>query len=175
MRYFLMIGLIITASFLQSCDERITPKQLNVEVEPEPTKFEILTSQVWQYNEVSIKGGGKSIVQFSRANALTLTSEISTQKDTYKADGTFTTESNVKNRKGTWKFSTDEKQVTLTDDRGTVRTFDIIKLDAGHFDFTETTTKAAIGNDTLWTELLTRSGLPATTTEFVTSFLVIPI
>ncbi len=175
MRYFLMIGFIIIAFLFQSCDERITPQKLFVEVEPEPTKFEILTSQVWRYNEVSVKGGGTTIVQFSRANALTLTSEISTQKDTYKNDGTFAIESNVKNRKGTWKFSTDEKQLILIEDKGTIRTFDIIKLDAGHFDFVETTTKAATKNDTLWADLLTISGLPATTTEFVTSFLMIPI
>jgi hypothetical protein len=170
-----MIGLIITASFLESCDERITPKQSNVQIEPEPTKLELLTAHSWQYNEAVLRGGGKTIVQFSRANSITLSSEISTQKDTYRNDGTFTTESNVKSRKGTWKFSSDEKQVTLTDDRGVIRTFDITRLDGDHFDFTETTTKASIGNDTLWTELLTRSGLPATTTEFVTSFLMIPI
>jgi hypothetical protein len=175
MRYFLMIGFIITASFLQSCDERITPKQLNVQIEPEPTKLELLTAHSWQYSEAVLRGGGKTIVQFSRANSITLSSEISTQKDTYRNDGTFTTESNVKNRKGTWKFSSDEKQVTLTDDRGVIRTFDITRLDGDHFDFTETTTKASIGNDTLWTELLTRSGLPATATEFVTSYLMIPI
>jgi hypothetical protein len=62
----------------------------------------------------------------------------------------------------------------LTDDKGVVRTFDIIRLDQERFDFTETTTKTAIGNDTLWIELLTRTDLPLSATEFITSYLMIP-
>ncbi len=174
MRYLLKISLLTLVITLQGCDERINPDKVNIETIDELTKFELLTAHPWQYNEVVLKGGGQSITQFSRPNSTSSISEISTQKDTYKIDGGFETTSNVKNRKGTWKFSADEKQLILTEDKGTVRTFDIVNISKTWFDFTETITKASIGDDTLWAELLKRTGLPATTTEFTTKYSLIP-
>jgi hypothetical protein len=175
MRYLLKISLITLLFVLEGCDERINPDKVNIETIDELTKFELLTAHPWQYNEVTLKGGGQTIVQFSRPNATTFISEISTQKDTYKTDGGFETTSNVKNRVGLWKFSADENQLILTEGRITVHTFDIVSLTEQKFDFTETITKASIGDETLWTELLKRTGLPASTTEFTTTYSQIPL
>jgi hypothetical protein len=174
MRYLLKISLLTLVIALQGCDERISPNKTNIETIDELTKFELLTAHPWQYNEVVLKGGGQTITQFSRPNAISFISEISTQKDTYKTDGGFETTSNAKNSIGLWKFTEGEKQLILTVGRITVHTFDIVSLTKEKFDFTETITKVSIGDDTLWAELMKRTGLPTATTEFTTTYSQIP-
>jgi hypothetical protein len=174
MRNTLFVCLLLITLFLQSCDERITPNSNTVEVKP-LTNTEILTANSWQFAELVVRGGTKTIVQFSRANSINLSSEFSSTKVTYKADGTFTTEGKSGTTKGTWRFQADEKQIVQTDDKGERDVFDIGVLNKTNFNYSQTTRKVDVGDDALWAFIITPLGFPATTTEIVAGISMTPI
>lgn len=174
MRNTLFVCLLLITLFLQSCDERITPNSNTVEVKP-LTNTEILTANSWQFAELVVRGGTKTIVQFSRANSINLSSEFSSTKVTYKADGTFTIEGKSGTTKGTWRFQADEKQIVQTDDKGERDVFDIGVLNKTNFNYSQTTRKADVGDDALWVFIITPLGFPATTTEIVAGISMTPI
>ncbi|MCU0471369.1 MAG: hypothetical protein MUF58_22570 [Arcicella sp.] len=174
MRNTLFVCLLLITLFLQSCDERITPNSNTVEVKP-LTNTEILTANSWQFAELVVRGGGKTIVQFSRANSINLSSATGTTKLTYKADGTFISDNKGDISTGTWKFQADEKQIVQTDARGRRQVFDIGVLNKTNFNFSQTTRKSDVGDDGLWVLVLAPLGFPATTTEIVTSFAMTPL
>ncbi|MES2517907.1 MAG: hypothetical protein V4585_07355 [Bacteroidota bacterium] len=176
MKHILLMCLIITTAFLQSCDERISPSQGTGVVETPPsTNSLLLTAHSWQYSEVTLRGGGQTKVQFSRSNSINLSSDLSTTKVTYKVDGSYLSESKSGVTNGTWKFGADEKQLILTDDKGKRQVFDIVVLATDKFNFSLTAKKADAGDDALWALTMQSLGLPATTTELVTSFSQITI
>jgi hypothetical protein len=173
MKNILLILLIATTFFLQSCDERITPNSNTPEVIP-PTKTEILISQAWQYNEIVVRGGGKTVVQFSRPNSINLSSDFSTVLTTYKADGTYSSAASSGTTTGKWQFLADETQIALTNANGKRQVFDISVLSKEKFDYTQTTKKSDVGDDSLWALVLTPYGLPVTATEIVVAISTIP-
>lgn len=173
MKNILLILLITTAFFLQSCDERITPNSNTPEVVP-PTKTELLASQSWQYNEVVVRGGGKTVVQFSRPNSINLSSDLSTVLMTYKADGTFSSEAKSGATTGKWQFLADETQIALTNANGKRQVYDISVLSKERFDYTQTTKKSDVGDDSLWALVVAPFGFPTTTTEIVVAISTIP-
>jgi hypothetical protein len=173
MKKLLLICSVFTAIFLQSCDERITPNQKDV-VTPTFTKKDYLTAHSWQFNEVIIRGGGKTQVQFSRPNSIALSSDFATTTITYNADGTYQSDTKKGIIKGNWSFSTDEMQIILSKDGGKNEIYDITALDKENFKFSLTTTKASVGNDDLWALTLAALGLPTTSTDLVTGFAMIP-
>lgn len=118
MKNSLLLTLIITVIILQSCDERITPKTTPVEFEPivtppvpptPSTITEILTAKSWQYNEVLVRGGGKTVVQFSRPTSTGLSSDFAITKATYKKDGSHEEGLKGSVNKGKWATAKDEK------------------------------------------------------------------
>ena len=175
MKKFLLLNFIILATFLQSCDERITPKTNDLIVETPPTNTILLSSHSWQYNEVIISGGGKTFVQFSRPNSIGLSSDYGTTKVTYKADGSQEMESKGVINRGKWKFSADEKKLTIIDSNGGGYPFDIITLDKSELEFSVTYKKIDYKDDAGWVKLMKNLGLPETSTEYIRVFSFIPI
>lgn len=175
MKYFLLLTLIVVTTFLQSCDERITPKNNDVIVEVPPTNTILLSTHSWQYNEVIIRGGGKTVAQFSRPNSIGLSSDFGTTKITYKADGSQEMESKGSINRGKWKFSTDEKQLTIIDSNGGLYPFDIITLNKSKLEFSVTYKKIDYKDDAGWETKMKSLGLPVTSTEYVVLFSFIPI
>jgi hypothetical protein len=180
MKQSLILTLIIIATFLQSCDERITPQTTPVEiiVTPPPTTStttEILTARSWQYNEVLIRGGGKTIAQFSRPNSIGLTSDFGMTKVTYKSDGSQETEFKGSISKGKWKLSTDEKLLTITDPNGGGAVFDVVIISKTKLEISITTKKESVTNNTDWLAKLKSLGLPDTSTEYTVVFSFVPI
>ena len=91
MKKLLLICLTSTTIFLQGCDERITPNAdltNNGITNSGKTKTDFLTAYPWQVDEVSVKGGGKTIMLYSKVKGIGLKSEYADSKTTYKTDGT---------------------------------------------------------------------------------------
>ncbi len=186
MKISLLLTLIITATILQSCDERITPKTTPVEVEPpvtpptppvpptSSTTTETLSAKSWQYNEVLVRGGGKTDVQFSRPNSIELGSDFATTKVTYKKDGSHETEFKGNINKGKWELSKDEKQLTIIDSGGAGTVFDVITISKTKLEISITVKK---GNttDSDWLSKLKSLKLPETSTEYTLVFSFVPI
>lgn len=180
MKQSLILTLIIVAAFLQSCDERITPQTTPVEiiVTPPPTTLtttEILTARSWQYNEVLVRGGGKTVTQFSRPNAIGLTSDFGLTKVTYKSDGSQETELKGNINKGKWKLSMDEKLLTITDSNGGGAVFDVVRISKTKIEISITIKKESVTNNADWLAKLQSLGLPDTSTEYTVVFSFVPI
>ena len=180
MKQSLLLTLIIFATILESCDERITPATAKIEIEPPiiptvSTTSEMLTARSWQYNEVLIKGGGKTVVQFSRPNSIGLTSDFGITKVTYKSDGSHETDFKGSTNKGKWKLSTDEKQLTITDSNGGGAIFDVVTISKTKLEISITTKKESFSNNADWLAKLKSLGLPETSTEYTVVFSFVPI
>lgn len=175
MKYVLLLTLIIVATFLQSCDERITPKSNDVIVEAPLSISKLLSSHSWQYNEVIIRGGGKTVAQFSRPNSIGLSSDRAIQKITYKVDGTQETELKGVIDKGKWKLSSDEKQLSIADSNGSGVIFDVLTSIKSKLEFSVTFKKIDFKDDAGWETKMKSLGLPLTSTEYVVIFSFIPI
>ncbi len=183
MKISLLSILIITATILQSCDERITPKIDTVEVEPPvtppvpptpSTTTAALTAKSWQYNEVLVRGGGKTVTQFSRPTSIGLTTDFATKKETYKSDGSKVTEfkGTVSNSK--WGLSKDEKILTITDSNGRGDVFDIVTISKTKLEISFTVKKGTT-SDADWLSKLSDLKLPETSTEYTVVFSFVPI
>lgn len=175
MKHFLFLIIIIVITFLQSCDERIAPKTNDVIVEVPLTIAELLSSHSWQYNEVIIRGDGKTVIQFSRPNSMGLSSDFSTMKISYKADGSQETESKAGISRGKWKLSSDSKQLSITDSNGSGVVFDILMINKSKLEFSVTFKKLDFKDDAGWETKMKSLGLPLTSTEYVTLFSFITI
>ena len=175
MKYLLLLTLIIVTTFLQSCDERITPKNNDVIVEVPLSITQLLSSHSWQYNEVIIRGGGTTVSQFSRPNSIGLSSDRAIQKITYKTDGTQETESKGVIDKGKWKLSSDEKQLSISDSNGSGVMFDILTINKSKLEFSVNFKKIDFKDDAGWVTKMKSLGLPTTSTEYVLLFSFIPI
>ena len=183
MKTSLLLILIITATILQSCDERIMPKTTPVEVEPPVTPpvppissatTEALTAKSWQYNEVLVRGGGKTVAQFSRPNSIGLTTDFATTKITYVKDGSHETEFKGSTNKGKWALSKDEKQLTITDANGGNTVLDVIIISKTKLEVSFTVKKGT-NTDADWSSKLKSLGLPETSTEYTVVFSFVPI
>jgi Lipocalin-like domain len=179
MKNSLLLTLIIITTILQSCDERITPKITTVEIEPPvpptpSTTTDILTAKSWQYNEVLLRGGGKTVAQFSRPNSIGLTTDFATTKVTYKADGAHETEFKGSVSKGKWALSKDEKQLTITDSNGVGAVFDVVTISKTKLEISLTIKKGTI-TDADWLAKLKSLGLPETSADYTVVFSFVPI
>ena len=179
MRRLLILTLIIFASVLQSCDERISPSQITpAEVKP-PTKTELLTANSWQYNEVQLKGGSVTKTAFSRISnpPIQLSSDYGKATITYKADGTG--ESNVRGgiEKIKWKFLSNESQIEITKESGKKILYNIDLLTKDNLNQTNVTTKASSNSndDVFWVQFLKNLGFPDNITEYSTVEKLIPV
>ncbi len=184
MKQSLLLTFLIIATILQSCDERITPKTTPVEivvtppVTPPPTTSTTtttLTARSWQYNEVLLKGGGKTVAQFSRPNSIGLTTDRGLTKITYKIDGSQETELKGSITKGKWKLSTDEKQLTITDSNGGGAVFDVVTISKTKLEISVTLKKADFNDDAGWVAKMKDLTLPETSTEYTVVFSFVPI
>ncbi len=183
MKNSLFLTLIITATILQSCDERITPKTTPFEFEPPvtppvpptfSTTTEILTAKSWQYNEVLVRGGGKTDVQFSRPTSTGLSSDFAITKVTYKKDGSHEEELKGSVNKGKWAIAKDEKQLTIIDSGGGGVTFDVITISKTKLEISVTFEKGN-NTDADWLSKLKSLGLPETSMEYTVVFSFVPI
>lgn len=183
MKIFLLSTLIITATILQSCDERITPKTTPVEVEPPvtppvpptpSTTTEALTAKSWQYNEVLVRGGGKTVTQFSRPTSIGLSSDFAITKVTYNKDGSHAEELKGSVNKGKWAISKDEKQLTITDSNGGSTIFDVVTISKTKLEIS-ITIKKGNNTDADWSSKLKSLGLPETSMEYTVVFSFVPI
>jgi hypothetical protein len=178
MKRLITLTLIIFAAILQSCDERITPAQNTPEEVIPPTKTEILTANVWQYNEVMIKGGSVTKVAFSRiANPpIQLNSDFGKTSITYKTDGSF--EKNVQGgiEKRKWKFLNNETQIETTSLDGKLKlVYNIDLLSKDNLNLTNVATKVAYNDDAYWVVYVTNLGFPSNITEFSNIEKMIPL
>jgi hypothetical protein len=179
MKQSLLLILIVTATILQSCDERITPKIDKVEIEPPipptpSTTTEILTAKSWQYNEVLLRGGGKTITQFSRPNSMGLSTDYAVTKVTYKKDGSYDTEFKGNIDKGKWELSKDEKVLTNKDSNGFVAIFDVVTISKTKLEISLTVKKGTT-SDADWLAKLKSLGLPETSADYTIVFSFVPI
>jgi hypothetical protein len=176
MKNSLLLTLIFITTFLQSCDERITPKITTVEIEPPTitTTTELLTARAWQYNEVLVKGGGKTVAQFSRPNSIGLTSDFGITKVTYKSDGSHETEFKGTVNKGKWELSKDEKILTIKDSNGFGTVFDVVTISKTKLEISLTVKKENT-TDADWVAKLKSLNLPETSTEYTVIFSFVPI
>ena len=183
MKNSLLLTLIITATILQSCDERIMPKTTPFEFEPPvtppvpptfSTTTEILTAKSWQYNEVLVRGGGKTVVKFSRPTSIGLSSDLALLKVTYKKDGSHEEELKGSVNKGKWAIAKDEKQLTIIDSGGAETVFDVVSVSKTKLEISVTFKK---GNttDADWLSRLESLGLPETSMEITVVFSFVPI
>ena len=178
MKNLLISTLIILASILQSCDERISPTQtVSVEVKP-PTKTEILTAKAWQYNEVQNKSENITKVAFSKiANPIIgINSDYAKTTITYKIDGS--TEKNINGgiQKATWKFLNNETQIETTSTDGKLKLlYSIDLLTKDNLNLTNVSTKVFFNDNPYWINYVTDLGFPNTITEFSTVFKFIPV
>ncbi|MDZ7898417.1 MAG: hypothetical protein U5N85_10395 [Arcicella sp.] len=178
MKRLLILTLITFVAVLQSCDERITPAQTKlVEVKP-PTKTEILTANVWQYNEFTIKGGSATKVVFSKiANPpIQLSSDYGKTSIIYKSDGSF--EKNVSGsiEKRTWKFLNNETQIETTSADGKLKIlYNVDLLTKDNLNLTNIATKVAYNDDAFWIGFVTNLGFSNTITEFSNIEKLIPL
>ena len=180
MKPSLLFTIIFTATILQSCDERITPKIATVEIEPPTpptpsTTTETLTAKSWQYNEVLVRGGGKTVAQFSRPNSIGLATDFAITRVTYKSDGSHETEFKGSVNKGKWTLAKDEKQLTITDSNGGGAVFDVIIISKTKLEISITVKKESFSNNADWLSKLKDLGLPETSTEYTVVFSFIPI
>jgi hypothetical protein len=183
MKNSLLLTLIITATILQSCDERITPKKTPVKSElpvtppvlPTPsTMMETLTAKSWLYSEVLVRGGGKTVVQFSRPTSTGLSSDFALTKVTYKKDGSHEEELKGSVNKGKWATAKDQKQLTIIDSGGAETVFDVVSVSKTKLEISVTFKK---GNttDADWLSRLESLGLPETSMEITVVFSFVPI
>jgi hypothetical protein len=184
MKQSLLLTFIIVATFLESCDERITPITTPVEVVVTPpitlppttsTTTATLTARSWQYNEVLVKGGGKTVAQFSRPNSIGLSTDFGLTKITYKSDGSHETELKGSLNKGKWGLSKDEKQLTITDSNGGGAIFDVVTISKTKLEISVTIKKADFNDDAGWVSKMKGLGLPETSTEYTVVFSFVPI
>ena len=191
MKTSLLLILINTAIILQSCDERITPKTTPVEVGPpktpttpippappapptSSTTTENLSAKPWQYNEVLVRGGGKTITQFSRPNSIGLSSDFASTKVTYNKNGSHDTEFKGSINKGKWILSKDEKQITITDSNGGNTVLDVVTISKTKLEISITVKKGS-ATDADWLSKLKSLGLPETSMEYTVVFSFVPI
>ena len=179
MKNSLLLLFILIASTLQSCDERITPKTIRVETEPPlpptpSTITTILTEKSWQYNEVLVRGGGKTVAQFSRPNAIGLSTDFAVTKVTYKKEGLQEIELKGVVNKGTWEISKDEKVLSNKDSNGFTAVFDVVTISKTKLEISITIKKGA-NTDADWTAKLKDLKLPETSSEYTVIFSFVPI
>jgi hypothetical protein len=134
MKKLLLISLTITAFFLQSCDERITPanEQLgggNIPITGNKTD---LIARKWVYEEISFDVDGKKIVVYGNNKTPNTKVQFLTTPNDYfifgsKGNLETYTDSKKQTVKGTWKFVGGEKQVELTN-TPSIALFDIDNL-----------------------------------------------
>jgi hypothetical protein len=132
MKKILLISLILTAVFLQSCDERITPLSNNGGGGTPTISKTDLISRKWGYEEINFVVDGKKIVVYGANKTPNIKVEFLTTPNDYFIFGSKgdleTYKDNKKNTtKGTWKFVGNEKQVELTNAPSVVL-FDIDNL-----------------------------------------------
>ena len=178
MKKLLLICLISTTIFLQSCDERITPKDdlTNSGVNNNSkTKTDFLTAYPWKVEEVSVKGGGKTIMLYSKAKGIGLKSEYADSKTTYKSDGTATQIDNGVAEKATWKFLANEQQLQVTPEQQDAQLYAIDLLDSNSLNLRATFKKADFGDDDFWKSYLIGLGLPLTIDSFEIEVKSVPI
>lgn len=184
MKNHLLPMLAVLILFLQSCDERITPQTSLTGTEPPPvtvpvppvssTSIDVLTAKSWQYNEVLVRGGGKTEVQFSRPNSIGLSSDFAITKVNYKKDGSHETELKGNLSKGTWELSKDEKVLIIKDSNGFGTTFDVLTINKVKLEISFTVRKANT-SDADWLAKLKSLKLPETSTEYTIVFSFVPI
>ena len=178
MKRLITLTLIIFAAILQSCDERINPAKNTVpEVKP-PTNTEILTANPWQYNEVTLKGGGVTQVAYSKiANpVIGINSDFAKATVTFKTDGT--AENNIKGivEKVKWQFLNNETQLQITEEDGTKILYNIETLTKDNFNQNNVVSKASFNNDeAFWAVFISNLGFPRNTTEFSYFIKLIPL
>lgn len=184
MKNSLLLTLISLATFLQSCDERITPKTAVLETElpttptipPTPsTTTDVLTTKPWQYNEVLLQGGGKVVPQFSRPKSISLSSDFGSTKITYKKDGSHETEFKGNVSIGRWSLSKDEKVLTIKDSNGGGAVFDVVTINKTKLEISITIKKDSFVNNADWLARLSSLGLPDTSPDYTVSFSFIPL
>jgi hypothetical protein len=134
MKHILLISLILTGIFLQSCDERITPLNNNSGggVETTVSKTDLI-SRKWGYEEINFDVDGKKIVVYGANKTPNINVEFLTTPNDYflfdnKGPLETYTDSKKNTVKGSWKFLSNETQVELTNTPSVVA-FDIDKLD----------------------------------------------
>jgi hypothetical protein len=178
MKKLLLICLIITTVFLQGCDERITP---NADLangggnNTGKTKTDFLTAYPWQVDEVSVKGGGKTIMLYSKSKSIGLKSEYADSKTTYKVDGTAIQVDKGVTEKATWKFLANEQQLQIKPEQQDVQIYIIDLLDANSLNLRATFKKADFGDDNFWKAYLVGLGLVSTIDSFEIEVKSIPI
>ena len=177
MRHLVILTLIIFASVLQSCDERISPRQIIPEEVKPLTNTELLTANPWQYNEVKLKGGSVTTTAFSRISnpPIQLSSDYGKATITYKADGTGENSLKGSIEKIKWKFLSNESQIEVTKDNGTKILYKIDLLTKDNLNQTNITTKASYNDDAFWIGFITNLGFPNTISEFSTIVKLIPV
>jgi hypothetical protein len=181
MKNALLLTLIFMAIISQSCDERIMPKtpsitNENPPVPPTPsTTIEILSAKSWQYNEVLIRGGGKTVDQFSRPNSIGLGTDFAFTKLTYKSGGIYEKEFKGSIDKGAWELSRDEKILKIKDSNGAEATFDVVTISRTKLEIAITTKKESFPINADWLAKLSSVGMPNTITEFTVVFSFVPI
>lgn len=177
MRHLITSTLIIFASVLQGCDERINPAQVvPAEVKP-PTKTDILTANAWQYNEFQIKGGSVTKVVFSKiANPIIgINSDFAKTTMTYKANGAVEKNISGSVEKLTWKFLNNETQIETTTSDGKIKLlYNIDLLTKDNLNITNVATKIGYNDDAFWIGYITNLGLPNNITEFSNVYKLIP-
>jgi hypothetical protein len=179
MKKLLLICLISTTIFLQGCDERIAPNANLTNgggsTNTAKTKTEFLTAYPWQVDEVSVKGGGKTVLLYSKAKGIGLKSEYADSKTTYKADGTALQIDKGVTEKATWKFLANEQQLQITPEQQDAQLYVIDLLDANNLNMRATFKKADFGDDNFWKAYLVGLGLVSTIDSFEIEVKSIPI
>ena len=178
MKKLLLICLTSINIFLQSCDERITPKGdlTNSGINNNSkTKTDFLTAYPWKADEVSVKGGGKTIMLYSKAKGIGLKSEYADSKTTYKSDGTAIQVDNGVAEKATWKFLANEQQLQVTPEQQDAQLYAIDLLDSNSLNLRTTLKKVDFGDDNFWKSYLTGLGLPLTIDSFEIEVKSIPV
>ncbi len=179
MKKLLLICLTSTIIFLQSCDERIAPNanltNSGGSTNTAKTKTEFLTAYPWKVEEVSVKGGGKTVLLYSKAKSIGLKSEYADSKTTYKADGTAIQIDKGVSEKATWKFLANEQQLQVTPEQQDAQLYAIDLLDANNLNLRTTFKKADFGDDNSWKAYLVGLGLASTIDSFEIEVKSIPI
>ncbi len=174
MKKTLLISLLLTASLLQSCDERITPNDANAGTGTTTggtgttkTKTDLLTAFIWQTDEVSYKGGGKTILVYSKPKNIA-SREFAGSKITFKKDGTSQSTKEGFTENGKWKFLSNETQIEITPEQTNPQIipdpelYAIALLSETNLTLVYTFKKVDFGGDDDWKDFIVAIGLPTT-------------
>lgn len=124
----LLICLTFAATFLQSCDERITPANEQIggggATPVTGNKIELIARK-WVYEEINFDVDGKKTIVYGNNKTPNIKVEFLTTPNDYflfEKAGILTVYKDNKKitSKGTWKFANSEKQVELTNPPSTV-------------------------------------------------------